>query len=237
MRLDEWLLKYKKVESFKKAQALILSGRILVNDRVISHIGYNIKGENQVRIKELSQYYSRSALKLEKALKIWDINLEGKKILDIGSAHGGFTQIVLEMGAQKVISLDVSYGQLHPNLRKDKRVWVMERSNIYHTQKSDLLFEPDMFTADLSFTTLTKLLPHLKKILPQTQGVCLFKPQFEAKRFKLKKGIVKDKEYINELLEDFQKFLYEEKIQYIAHSPSPITGRKGNQEYLFWISI
>ncbi len=238
MRLDEWLFKSEEeVESLEKARSLVLAGRVLVNERVISHVGFQVKNEVQVRVKNPPQYYSRAAFKLRGALQMWDINFANKKILDIGSAHGGFTQVLLEMGVQEVISLDLSYGQLHPNLRKDERVWPMERTNIYHTKKNDLPFEPDGFTVDISFTTLKKLLPYLKKILPQAQGVCLFKPQFEADKSKLEKGIVRDKVYIDNLLKSFQDFLVDEKIQYLAHSSSPITGRKGNQEYLFWISF
>ena len=237
MRLDEWLFKNKEIESLERARALVLAGRVLVNDQIISHNGFRIKDNVQVRIKKSSPYYSRAAFKLKGVLQMWDINFTNKKILDIGSAHGGFTQVLLEIGVQKVISLDLSYGQLHPTLRQDERVWVMERTNIYHIKKNDLPFEPDGFTADLSFTTLRKLLPYLKKTLPPMQGVCLFKPQFEADTSKLEKGIVRDEVYLESLLKSFQEFLVNEKIQYLAHSPSPITGKKGNQEYLFWISL
>ncbi len=237
IRFDKWLVENKEIKSLQQARALILAGKALVNDQVISQAGFPIKVKDQVRIKESSKYYSRAAIKLEQTLQIWDINIKNKDILDIGSAHGGFTQVLLEMGARKIISLDLSYGQLHPNLRRDKRVHVMERQNIYHLKKNDLPFQPKIFTADLSFTTLRKLLPHLKAIIPQTTGFCLFKPQFEADQSQLVKGIVKDKRYIEYLLKDFREFLHCKQINYLAHLPSPIKGRKGNQEYLFWISL
>ena len=237
MRLDHWLVEKRNIESLKKSQALILSGKVLVNERVISHAGFQVGEEEQIRIKASRQYYSRSALKLKAALKTWNFELKNKNCFDIGSSHGGFTQVLLEMGAHRVISLDLAYGQLHPNLRNHERVFVMERKNIYHITENELPFRPDIFTADLSFTRLEKLIVHLKKMIPQTQGICLFKPQFEADKAQIEKGIVKDENHLQDLLKAFKKFLSSQDVKYIAHLPAAIKGRKGNQEYLFWISL
>ena len=237
IRLDEWLFENTEIQSLKKARAFILSGEVLVNNYPETSIAFQVKKPDQIRIRDQYKYYSRSALKLKKVLKQWKFPIKDHNFIDIGAAHGGFTQILLENKAKQVITVDVSYGQLHPNLRKDERVYCIERQNIFKLKKNTLPFQPDFFVSDLSFVSIRKLLVYLKNTWPDIQGICLFKPQFEAKPYQLEKGIVKKKEYQKSLIKDFQEFLRQQDIQFSASAPSSIKGSKGNQEYLFWIAL
>ena len=234
-RLDDWLVDHLEIGSRKEAQALILAGEVLVNEKPLSLIGSSVKTNDRVRLRRRSLYYSRAALKLKNAIESWNFKIKNRSFLDVGAAHGGFTQILLEKKASKVITVDVSYGQLHPSIRSNIKVFVLERKNFYHIKLTDLPYIPDAFVIDLSFTSLRNALLHLKSVLPSSEGICLFKPQFEAKPAELTRGIVKDKKVLENIKENFIQFLNEANIDHISYLPASILGRKGNQEFLFWI--
>ena len=240
-RLDDRLVEDLGIVSKEKARGLILAGEVLVNEKPIYQAGKRIKAGDMIRLRRRSAYYSRAALKLKKAVEDWNFPIKGRSFLDIGAAHGGFTQILLEKEASRVITLDVSYGQLHPNIRDHKKVFVMERKNLYRVKASDLPCLPDAFVVDLSFTSLRKALLHIKSVLPSSEGICLLKPQFEIKASELsredvaEKGIIKNKIILDNIKSDFIDFLKIKNIDCIYWEPASILGRKGNQEFLFWI--
>ena len=242
VRLDLKLLEDGIVDDTKEVVVLILQRSILVNNIPATSVGMLVTHNDIIRIRgnNIYDYYSRAGLKLQAALNAWpDFKVAGRFFLDIGAAHGGFTQELLSKGAKQVIALDVGYGQLHPVLRQDNRVIVKERCNFYKTTLEDYPNIPDAFTIDLSFTSLEKALLHIKSIWTDTkEALVLFKPQFEADSHRLDKGIVCDQEYVQELLSDFiNRMEVEYNIKVQASMPSPIKGRKGNQEYLLWLCL
>ncbi len=235
MRLDKWLTTNVEIESISKAKALILAGNVLVNEKPIHQSGFKVSPKDNIRIRKYNIYYSRSALKLKAALKKWPFKVENKNFIDIGAAHGGFTQVLLENKACSVFTLDVSYGQLHPVLRRDPRVFVKERKSLYKITKEDIPFQPDAFVIDISFSSLKRALAYMQKMWKNMEGIALLKPQFESDSFMLEKGIVKDNIYLKAILDDFLSYLKNHHIQLIGLLESPILGAKGNQEYLLWL--
>ena len=240
-RLDDRLIESFGIGSRGEAQGLILAGEVLVNGKPMYQAGKNIKTSDLVHLRRRSSYYSRAALKLKKVVEGWNFPIKGKSFLDVGAAHGGFTQVLLEKEASKVTTLDVSYGQLHPDIRNHKKVSVMERKSLYHLKTSDLRYIPDAFVVDLSFTSLRRALLHIRSVLSSSEGICLLKPQFEVKISELsrediaQKGVIKNTMALDNIKDDFIHFLKTKKIDCIHWEPSSILGRKGNQEFLFWV--
>ena len=241
-RLDLRLLNDGLVDNLADVKVLILQRNILINETPATSISFPVLPTDIIRIKnDIHDYYSRAGLKLRKALDTWgDFIVQDRIFLDIGAAHGGFTQELINRGAKFVMALDVGYGQLHPNLRKNNRVIVKERCNFYKTTVSNFEYEPDAFTIDLSFTSLEKAILYIKKLWqPPKEAIILFKPQFEATDLsELDKGIVKNEVYIQQLLSNFIINLQNNHSILVKDTlASPIKGRKGNQEYLLWIQF
>lgn len=183
-------------------------------------------------------YVSRGGLKLERALEVFDLHLENRVVLDIGASTGGFTDCALQNGAAKVYAVDVGYGQLDWKLRQDERVVVMERTNFRYMQPGDLPGErPDFATVDVSFISLSLILPPLKQLLKEpAEVVALVKPQFEAGRKQVgRKGVVRDPRIHREVLTRFCRTAEEEGFTIEGLAPSPITGSEGNIEFLSWL--
>jgi 23S rRNA (cytidine1920-2'-O)/16S rRNA (cytidine1409-2'-O)-methyltransferase len=235
MRLDDWLVSNHYAASNRQAEGVILTGDVLVNDKPVTSIGFNLKTTDTVRLRNQKKWVSRSAEKLDFALKSFHCHVEGKVCIDAGSSTGGFTQVLLEHKASRVFSIDVAYGFLHPVLRNDPRVVVMERTHICDVNESALGIKPDFFVADLSFISIRKVLRCLKKNFYPWEGIILFKPQFEASENELDKGIVKSPEILAESIFEFKKFLNENEMDVAAETTSPIKGRKGNTEFLFYL--
>ena len=234
MRLDLFLIQCELASDIKEATGLILSGKVLVNDTPATKCGMHIRTDDSVRLRDIKEYVARSAHKLEAALNHFDIAVKNKICIDVGSSTGGFTEILLKYEAAKVYAVDVAYGFLHPALRNDSRVIVYERKHICDMNSADF---PDasIFTVDVSFISLRKVIPCLKNILPKAQAILLFKPQFEAEKKYLEKGIF-NQEHSDILLQDFESFLEESKIFHQSHIKSPVKGTKGNQEFLYFVS-
>ncbi|MDH5719944.1 MAG: TlyA family RNA methyltransferase [Spirochaetia bacterium] len=235
MRLDQYLVEKEYLKSLSLAQSVILAGKVLVNDKVESRAGYSIKEKDVIRIKPIKEHVSRSAEKLKTALEKWNFDVKNRSFIDIGASTGGFTETLLEKGAVKVIALDVAYGFLHPKLRKDKRVFIFERKNIRRLKKEEMPFMPDYFTADVSFISIRKVLKSLQELRNSWEGIILFKPQFEADKKTLKKGIVSEETDRKKLLDDFYQYLKEYNITHVDTLKSSIAGTKGNIEYLIWL--
>ena len=241
VRLDDFLVEKNFFETKSKAQAMILAGKVKLNGEKITKAGYQIKDENvQIEIETIP-YVSRGGFKLEKAIKSFDIDLSNKICLDAGASTGGFTDCMLQNGAKKVYAVDVGYGQLDWKLRNDERVITIERTNIKNCPFEDIYeseVEAEFLSADLSFISITKVLPNLKNlVLPNATMVFLIKPQFEAGKEKVEKGgVVKNKNTHFEVIKNVIDFAKEAGLFVQGLDFSPITGPKGNIEYLICLN-
>ena len=224
-RLDVILTEGGYAPSREKAKIMLMSGIVYVNGEKEDKPGTMFNPEEiHIEVRgETLRYVSRGGLKLEKALAVFPIDLKGKICMDIGASTGGFTDCMLQNGAAAVYSIDVGYGQLDWKLRSDPRVTCMEKTNFRYLKPEELPGTPDFASCDVSFISLSKILPAASEILPEkAQMVCLIKPQFEAGREKVgKKGVVRDPAVHREVIEglDF----------------SPIRGPEGNIEYLMYL--
>ena len=219
-------------------KAIIMSGNVYVDGQKEDKAGSMFPEEAEIVVRgNTLKYVSRGGLKLEKAMSHFDITLEGKVCMDVGSSTGGFTDCMLQNGAVKVYSVDVGHGQLDWKLRQDPRVVCMEKTNIRYVTPDQIAERPDFASIDVSFISLTKVLLPVRELLSENgQVVCLIKPQFEAGREKVgKKGVVRDKAVHLEVIE--KVIAYAGSIWYEVKNLefSPIKGPEGNIEYLLHI--
>lgn len=239
-RLDTLLTAKGLFESRAKAQAAIMAGQILVNEQKIDKPGTQVPEDAAIRILgDKLPYVSRGGLKLEKALKIFPISVEGKVVADIGASTGGFTDCALQNGAAKVYAIDVGYGQLAWKLRSDERVVNMERTNVRYLEKEHLAEMVDAATIDVAFISLDKVLPAVHKILkPEGFVIALIKPQFEAGKENVgKKGVVRDPKVHEAVINNVIAFAKNEGFGIAGLEFSPIKGPEGNIEYLLYLTL
>lgn len=237
-RLDVLLVSRGLAPSREKAKTMIMEGNVFVNNNREDKAGSTFPDDCQIEIHgKTLQYVSRGGLKLEKAMKHFDITLDGKVCMDIGASTGGFTDCMLQNGASKVYAVDVGYGQFAWKLRQDPRVVCMEKTNIRYVTPENIDDALDFASVDVSFISLTKVLGPARELLKDNgQMVCLIKPQFEAGREKVgKKGVVRDKSVHEEVINKVIDFALE--IGFSIHNLeySPIKGPEGNIEYLVYI--
>ena len=234
-RLDVLLVRRGLAESREKAKAVIMAGCVYVNDQKEDKAGsmFAETAKLEVRGKTLP-YVSRGGLKLEKSMQLWPIRLADTVCMDIGASTGGFTDCMLQNGAVKVYSVDVGYGQFAWKLRNDPRVVCMEKTNIRYVTPEDIDDVLDFASVDVSFISLTKVLPAAYALLKDGgQMVCLIKPQFEAGREKVgKKGVVREKSTHHEVIEKVTEFAVSIGFSVLEITFSPIKGPEGNIEYL-----
>ncbi len=238
IRLDQYLYTNNLAQSRQKAKAYIMAGIVYVNGEKTDKAGAMINEDANVEIKGQSlQYVSRGGLKLEKAIKAFNINLNGENCIDIGASTGGFTDCMLQNGASKVYAIDVGYGQLAWKLRCDEKVVNMERTNIRNVTKEQISDEPSFFSVDVSFISLFHIFPVARDITAQNaRGVCLIKPQFEAgKEFVGKNGVVKDKSTHVNVIEKAINLANNNAFNVLAVDYSPIKGPKGNMEFIMHV--
>lgn len=235
-RLDVLLVERGLAETREKAKRSIMAGLVYTNEERLDKPGEKVKVDIPLMIKgNVLPYVSRGGLKLEKALKIFDVTVKDKIMLDIGASTGGFTDCALQNGAKLSYALDVGYNQLAWKLRQDERVVVMERTNFRYVTPADLAGEmPNFATIDVSFISLKLILPVLKTLLvPGSDIMALVKPQFEAGREQVgKKGIVRDEKVHLQVVNKIVDFALEQGFNAINLSFSPITGGDGNIEFL-----
>ena len=237
-RLDVLLVEKGIFQSREKARAGIMAGEIYVNGMKITKAGQIVKKEDSIEFRGNEMpYVSRGGYKLEKAIHEFKIDLNHKVCMDIGASTGGFTDCMLQNGAKKVFSIDVGYGQFAWKLRIDPRVVCMERTNIRYVTPEDIGEPCDMASIDVSFISLTKVLPAVKNLLKENGEIlALIKPQFEAGRDKVgKKGVVKEKETHKEVIYNIVNFSIKEGFSVIDIEYSPIKGPEGNIEYLLYL--
>ena len=234
-RLDVLLVKRGLAPSREKAKAVIMSGEVFVSGQREDKAGtlFDVNAAIEVRTQAL-RYVSRGGLKLEKAMKCFDVSVEGKVCMDVGASTGGFTDCMLQNGAVKVYAVDVGHGQLDWKLRQDSRVVCMERTNIRYVLPEQVEEAPQVVSIDVSFISLEKVLPPVKNLMAADgQAVCLIKPQFEAGREKVgKKGVVRDKAVHREVIERVASFAGSIGFGLLNLTYSPVKGPEGNIEYL-----
>ena len=234
-RLDVWLVDRGLAPSRARAQALILAGKVTVDGTVESKAGTRVDAGAHVSVSVPDHpYVSRGALKLAAALDAFEIDPSGLDCLDVGASTGGFTDLMLQRGAARVIALDVGRGQLDWRLRTDPRVIVIEGVNARHLKPEGLPFAAALATIDVSFISLRLVIPALlPHLLPGAWLVCLVKPQFEAGRDQVGKGgIVRDETIRRRVIDDTIRALEASGLSVVGHTPSPIRGQKGNLEEL-----
>lgn len=234
-RLDVVLVEQGQAQSRERAKAMIMAGIVYVNDQKADKAGIMVKEDDRIEVRgNTLRYVSRGGLKLEKAMASFGLELEGKTCCDFGASTGGFTDCMLQNGAEKVYAVDVGYGQLAWSLRSDPRVVCMERTNVRYLTAEQIPEPLDFGTVDVSFISLKLILPALRGILkPDGQVVCLVKPQFEAGREKVgKKGVVRDPAVHLEVLRQFLQNAHEADFSVKEMTFSPVRGPEGNIEYL-----
>lgn len=237
-RLDVALVERGLAESREKAKRLIMAGIVYVNNQKSDKAGNTVKSGDVVEVRgETLKYVSRGGLKLEKALKVFNIDLNGRVCADIGASRGGFTDCMLQNGAKRVYSIDVGYGQLDWKLRTDDRVINLERTNFRYVTKEQVPEELDFASVDVSFISLSLILPALRPLLKAGgEAVCLIKPQFEAGRENVgKKGVVREKSVHIGVIDKVIGIIAENRFSLLGLDFSPVKGPEGNIEYLCFI--
>lgn len=234
-RLDVALVERGLCESRQKAQAAIMAGLATVNGVKVTKSGAGVAPDDVLEVKGPAiPYVSRGGLKLEKAMKLWSIDLTGRICADIGASTGGFSDCMLQCGAAKVYAVDTGYGKLDWKIRTDPRVIALERTNARYLTHEQVPDELDFASVDVSFISLRLILPALRGIMKAGgEVVCLVKPQFEAGRENVgKKGVVRDPAIHLQVLEHFLEHAKDNEFSVKALTFSPIKGPEGNIEYL-----
>jgi len=234
-RLDVLIVEQGFLKSRQRAKALIMAGKVLVDDCPVDKPGILIKNNSKITVKrDDNPFVSRGGLKLEKALKSIPVSVKDLTCLDIGASTGGFTDCLLQNGARKVYAVDVGYGQFDWALRQNPKVVVIERTNIRHMPYEQINEKVDMIVADTSFISLKLVIPSAEKFMRHdTKILALIKPQFEAGKKNIGKGgVVKDLKIIEQVIQDLECFFKERGYRVNQVIPSPILGPKGNQEYI-----
>mgnify|MGYP006295855461 CR=1 FL=1 len=235
-RLDIVVTERGLFRSRSQAKRAIMAGLVFVNGQREDKAGTQIDPEAEIEYRgDKNPYVSRGGLKLEKALKLFAVEVEGKKAIDIGASTGGFSDCLLQHGAEKVYAIDVGYGQLAWKLRQDERVEVLERCNFRHLEKDQLNVDVPLVVTDVSFISLRLIVPGVKKFLNKNGDfIALIKPQFEAGRARVgKNGVVKDPAVHQDVISSLSEFFLKEGFLPLNLDYSPITGAASkNIEYL-----
>lgn len=237
-RLDVLLVKRGLAESREKAKAIIMTGNVFVKEQREDKAGSTFDEDVVIEVKGAPmKYVSRGGYKLEKAMELWQVPLEDKVCMDVGSSTGGFTDCMLQNGAHKVYAIDVGTNQLAWKLRQDERVVSMEKTNIRYVTHENVPDEIGFSSIDVAFISLTKVLVPVRNLLESHgQVVCLIKPQFEAGKDKVgKKGVVRDKKVHLEVVRNIITYAIAIGFDVLGLSFSPIKGPEGNIEYLLYI--
>jgi 23S rRNA (cytidine1920-2'-O)/16S rRNA (cytidine1409-2'-O)-methyltransferase len=243
VRLDKLLVERGLVASRERSQALILAGKVLVDEQKVDKAGTTVHVEAKVRLLENDlKYVSRGGLKLEKALAHWKIAVAGCVCLDVGASTGGFTDCLLQHGARRVIAIDTGYGQIHMKLRQDARVRLLEKTNARYIKAEDIGETVDLVVVDVSFISATLVVPAvIGAAFPADESrmgkqlIVLVKPQFEVGREQIGKGgIVRDEAAQISALEKVRESVVEAGPAIVQDIDSPILGAEGNREFLLY---
>jgi len=243
-RLDKILVDLGFFENKSKASAAILAGNVMIGTEVVTKAGFQLNPEKEYEFKVKSMpYVSRGGFKLKKALDSFDISVKDRICFDAGASTGGFTDCLLQNGAAFVYAVDVGYGQLDWKIRSSEKVKTIEKTNLKICTYDDIYSKEempaDLLVSDLSFISLTKVLPNLKRLLaPEShEMICLIKPQFEAgKELVEKGGVVRDRKTHETVIENVLKCIKELGYKILGLTYSSIKGPAGNIEYLVWLA-
>ncbi len=235
-RLDILLVEKNLVPSRSKAAAMIMAAEISVNDQIIDKPGMKVPIDAEITLKSKPKYVGRGGLKLEGALNTFNLNVQGKICADVGASTGGFTDCLLQKGAERVYAIDVGRGIIDYRLRVDKRVVLLENTNARYLEILDEAV--NLVVIDVSFISLKLILPAVQNwLMPKANIITLIKPQFEAGKQNVGKGgIVRDSNIHKRVLHDIATFSEDKGFDVVDLMKSPITGQKGNVEYLAWMS-
>jgi 23S rRNA (cytidine1920-2'-O)/16S rRNA (cytidine1409-2'-O)-methyltransferase len=230
IRLDQCMAIRGLSQSRSQAGNLIRLGKVLVDGRIVQRPSYLVSMEQVVDFVDRKKYVSRAGLKLASVVQSLDIDFIDKTVLDVGSSTGGFTDYALQHGAKKVIAVDVGTDQLHPSLRSDSRIELHEKTDIRHFKPDDVI---DTVVIDVSFISLRDILPYIKQIASKTTNViAMVKPQFEAGKHQVSKGVIKNDAIRRQILKDFEAWVKEYFI-ITNKADSKIAGAKGNRERFY----
>ena len=225
-RLDVLLVERGLAESRSQAQALVLAGLVSGHDKP----GEQVPEDAELEVRQPARFVSRGGEKLQNALDAFALDVVGRDCVDVGASTGGFTDCLLQAGAARVVAIDVGYGQLHPRLRADPRVTVLERVNA--RSLTELPFSPDLVVCDVSFISATKALPPVLTLAaPEWEALVLVKPQFEAGRSEVTKGVVRDPEVQRKVLEEVIEAAQAWGAVTVGVVDSGLPGPKGNREF------
>ncbi|MGQ9617950.1 MAG: TlyA family RNA methyltransferase [Candidatus Aminicenantia bacterium] len=234
-RADKVLFISGFAESREKAELMIREGLVYIRGRRIEKPSEKIFINEEIFIKERIPFVSRGGLKLDHALKLFNIDPEGKICLDIGTSTGGFADVFLQRGVRKIYCVDVNFLHLHPRIKSDPRVLLIEK-NAKYLEKEDIKDKIDIASIDVSFISILKILPSLKEISPKII-LALGKPQFEAGRGRVKKGVVRDVSVLKETLLKLGKGIENLRFNIWGMCESPVKGEKGNREFFFLLKL
>jgi 23S rRNA (cytidine1920-2'-O)/16S rRNA (cytidine1409-2'-O)-methyltransferase len=230
LRLDVYLSNKKMVQSRSQAENLIRLGKVSVDGVTITKPGHFVVSSSRINLADEEQYVGRAGLKLASVAQILGIDFQDKIVLDVGSSTGGFTDYALRRGAKKVFAVDVGTEQLHPSLRGDKRIELHEKTDIRDFTPSEAI---DIVVMDVSFISLREILPHIAKISSKnTTIVAMLKPQFEAGREQVNKGVIKNDSVRRQILKDFEQWTKQYFI-IVDKRDSEVHGTKGNHERFY----
>jgi 23S rRNA (cytidine1920-2'-O)/16S rRNA (cytidine1409-2'-O)-methyltransferase len=234
VRLDQLITERGLAPSRERARALILAGQVTVDGAAVTKAGAQVDASADVALVEPDHpWVGRGGIKLAHALDTFHIDVSGREALDIGASTGGFTDVLLQRGATRVVALDVGHGQLDWTLRNDPRVVVIEHFNARHLTLADLPGPVDLVVIDVSFISLRQILPVVPAVLrPGADVIALVKPQFEAGRAEVRKGVIHDEAVHARVLDETSAAAAAIGLTRVASTPSPITGQKGNIEFL-----
>jgi 23S rRNA (cytidine1920-2'-O)/16S rRNA (cytidine1409-2'-O)-methyltransferase len=234
IRLDHLLVERGLAPSRERARALILAGQVRVGGHTVTKAGAPVAADALLDLVVPDHpYVGRGGLKLAHALDTFGVAVAGRRALDIGASTGGFTDVLLQRGATHVVALDVGHGQLDWKLRNDARVTVVEHFNARHLTPGDLDAPVDLVTIDVSFISLAQILPVVPPLLRAGADViALVKPQFEAGRLEVRKGVIRDPGVHARVIEEVAAAAAGVGLTRMASTPSPVTGQKGNVEFL-----
>jgi len=237
-RLDVRVAELGLAESRSRAQALVMAGRVTVDGAVVDKAGTPVGDEQLVEVVAPPRYVSRGGEKLETALRTFAIDVTGERCLDVGASTGGFTDCLLQHGAEHVVALDVAYGELDWRLRTDDRVTVVERTNARAVRPEDLPYAPDLVVADVSFISLSKVLPAvLACCASRFDALAMVKPQFEVGRAHVGKGgVVRDAADRRAALVRVSEAARALGAAVLGYAPSGLPGPKGNLETFVWLA-
>jgi len=237
-RLDKLLVERGIAQSRERARAMIMAGKVAVDGKRTDKPGILIDLEAQVQLQGGdSRYVSRGGEKMEGALKAFAVDPRGMVVMDVGASTGGFTDCILQKGAEKVYAVDVGYGQLAWKLQKDPRVVNLERRNIRYLKRDEVREEIDLILIDTSFISIEKFLPHLLGFLKKGGTILgLIKPQFEVGRAEVGKGgVVRDKALHRKVIDRISHFSQGLGLKILGITESPLFGPKGNKEFFIYL--